>query len=171
MRAICAAVLILALGAAGSLPARAAGPAPVGIQLGDILAARERARLQGVAYSEIREAVEAGRRPPSDLEAAHKALKAAQVVVYDQIDAMTKSNVALMAKLRADAARRFEAQQVRIAEEEKALPTLSPDARPRAEDRLRMSRELLEGYRRTALSIRAPAVPKRPDLPVLPPRT
>jgi hypothetical protein len=170
MRAMRAALLILALGVMAP-PARAASPTPVGIQLGDMLAARERARLSGLVYSEVREAVEAGRRPAADLEAARKALKAAQVVVYDQMDAMTKSNRALMERLRADATRHVEEQQIRIAEEEKQLPTLGPDARPRAEDRLRMSRELLESYQRTVVSVRAPAVPKRPDLPVLPPRT
>lgn len=152
-------------------PVLVSARAPAGTQLGDILAARERARLEGVAYNEVREAVEAGRRPPSDLEAARQALKAAQTVIWDQIDAMAKNNLALSEKLRADAARHVEEQQIRIAAEEKELATLSPDVRSRAEDRLRMSRELLDSYKRTMLTARAPVVPKRPELPVLPPRT
>jgi hypothetical protein len=153
------------------LPVTPIAHAPVGTPRGDILAAQERARLEGVAYSEVREAVEAGRRPPSDLEAAREALKAAQTVVWDQLDALRKTTLALSEKLHADALRHVEEQQIRIAAEEKELETLSPDARLRAEDRLRMSRERLESYKHTMLTVRAPFPQRRPDLPVLPPRT
>ena len=145
---------------------------PIGSQLGDMLAAQERARLESVAYNEVRAAVEAGKRPAADLEAARASLTAAQIVVYDQIDALMKSNTATMERLREDTARRIEAQETRVADEEKELPTLAGDQRTRAEDRLRMNREVLESYRRTAtLAMRLPTPRPRPELPVLPPRS
>jgi len=144
-----------------------------GLRLGDMLAAQERARLESHAYAEVRDAVEAGKRPPADLEAARQALKAAQVVVYDQLDALTKGNLALLEKLRRESERRIADEEARVAAEEKALPTLSAEDRPRAEDRLRMHREILEGYRRSAaLAERMPPrLPQRPQLPILPPRS
>jgi hypothetical protein len=83
-----------------------------------------------------------------------------------------KSNTVLMEKLSADTARRIEAQEARVADEEKELPSLDGDQRTRAEDRLRMNREVLESYRRTAaLAMRLPTPRPRPELPVLPPRS
>jgi hypothetical protein len=155
-------------------PATSAGgsrPAP-GVQLGEVLAAQERARLEAVAYNEVRSAVEAGRRPPADLEAEREVLKAAQAVVYDQIDTLTQSSATIRAKLREDTARHIEELQQQVADEERALPTLSAEARPRAEDRLRMTRELLESYRSSAaLAAALPVLPARPQLPILPPRS
>jgi len=143
----------------------------IGLRLGDLLAAQERARLESVAYAEVRDAVTAGQRPPADLEAARRALKAAQEVVYDQLDEMRKANEVTRDKLRRESERRLAEQEARVAAEEKALPAMSPEARANAEDRLRMSREILEGYRRSvAMSARPmPALPPRPQLPVLPP--
>ena len=141
------------------------------LRLGDLLAAQEQARLESLAYAEVRDAVAAGKRPPADLEAARSALKAAQVVVYDQLDEMRKANQATKEKLRRETERRLADQEARVAAEEKALATLSPEARAKAEDRLRMYREILEGYRRSAaLTARhVPDLPPRPKLPVLPP--
>lgn len=146
--------------------------ASIGLRLGDMLAAQERARLESVAYSDVREAVEAGRRPPIDLEAARQSLKAAQIVVWDQIDAMTKANLAMMAKLREDAVRHAAEAEARVAADETELATLSAEARPHAEERLRLHRELLESYRQSAaLSVSLPVMPRRPELPILPPRS
>jgi|GEM_PF-3867729 len=142
-----------------------------GLRLADVVAAQERARLEGIAYSEVREAVETGKRPPSDLEAARQSLKAAQVVVYDQLDIMTKANAALLAKLRADTAKHVADMAIKVSEQEKELPALGSAARAMAEERLRMSKELLEAFKaNAAVSLRIAATPPRPALPILPPR-
>lgn len=179
MRSAHAGMLALMLGVAMASEAYAQAPsarqsvavrAPIGMKLGDMLAAQARARQEGVAYGEVRDAVEAGTRPTSDLETARQSLKAAQVIVYDQIDILRKSNIITMQRLRSDAARHVREQEARVVTEEKAFAALGSEARPGAENRLRMTREVLASYKESAaLSTRLPALPPRPELPVLPP--
>ncbi len=160
----------LALGS--DLPAPWAHAQAAGLRLGDVVAAQERARLEGLAYGEVRDAVEAGKRPASDLEAARQSLKAAQVVVYDQLDIMMKANGVLLTKLREDAARRVVEMEIRVAAQEKDLPPLGSEARAQAEERLRMNKEILEAFKSSeAVSVRIAATPPRPELPILPPRS
>ncbi len=179
MRFAYAGILALVLGVAMARAAHAQAPpfsrsvsgrAPIGMKLGDMLAAQTRARQESVTYIEVRDAVDAGKRPASDLETARQSLKAAQVIVYDQIDALRKSNVVTMDKLRYDAARHVREMEGRVVTEEKALASLDAEARPGAENRLRMTREVLESYRDSATqSARLRALPPRPELPILPP--
>ncbi len=155
---------------AGSRPRSVSGGVAIGMSLGDMLDAQRRARLESISYIEVRDEVDAGRRPASDLETARQSLRAAQVIVYDQIDALRKSNVVTMEKLRNNADRHVRDLEIRVQSQEKALASLDSEVRLGAEYRLRMTREVLESYRESAMrSTRMRALPLRPELPILPP--
>ena len=161
--ALIAAALILAA------PAARAGPA--GSDLGMTIFLQRQAALQAVAYSAVRAAVEDGQRPASDLAAARRSLKAAQVALYDQVDQTRRVNDAFFEGLRKENARRLKGELIQVRAAEAELPSLSASARPNAEARLALSRQVLEGYQANVERLaNAPAAAPRPKLPILPAR-
>jgi hypothetical protein len=130
----------------------------------------QRVRMESLGYAAVRDAVEAGRRPASDLDVAAQSLKAAQSAQYDFLDGLFRN----MAEQRADmdkrSAERFDEQKARVAEMEAKLPTTSAAERPRAERSLAMARATLEVFRQSANQPKLPDPPPRPELPQLPRR-
>lgn len=145
---------------------------PAGGDLGMTIFLQRQAATQAVAYSEVRRAVEDGRRPSSDLEAARRSLKAAQVALYDQVDETQRDNEAFFGGLRRQNARRLKDELILVRTAEAAIPTLGAAERPNAEARLALSRQVLEGYQHNAARLaNLPAAAPRPKLPILPPRS
>ena len=145
---------------------------PAGGDLGMTIFLQRQAATQAVAYSEVRRAVEDGRRPSSDLEAARRSLKAAQVALYAQVDETQRDNEAFFGGLRRQNARRLKDELILVRTAEAALPALGAAERPNAEARLALSRQVLDGYQHNAARLaNLPAAAPRPKLPILPPRS
>jgi hypothetical protein len=170
MRTIDAAILILSFGAVAL--GSGVQAMPPSASLGAVIDLQARARQAAAAYGEVRAAVETGKRPASDLEAARRSLTIAQAAMYDQIDAARESNAAVLKDLRRRNARRLKDGQAWLLKAEIELASAGEAERPPAGARVRLARELLEGYRQDAERFAArPAAPPRPRLPVLPPRS
>jgi hypothetical protein len=155
----------------------AEGPAwaqarPPGPDLGMTLFLQNQARLQAVAYSEVRAAVEDGRRPTGDLKAARRSLKAAQEALYDQVEATQRIAVAFYAGLRKQNARRLKEALIEARADEADLRLADEAERPNAEARLSLDRQVVDGYQQNARRLSSlPAPMPRPRLPILPPRS
>ena len=145
---------------------------PAGVDLGMTIFLHRQAARQAVAYSEVRAAVEDGRRPRSDLEIARRSLKAAQVALYDQVDETQRVNEAFFGGLRKQNAQRMRDELIQVRTAEAELPTLRAADRPNAEARLALSRQVLDGYQHNATRLaNLPLAAPRPKLPILPPRS
>jgi len=165
MKTLSAALLAVAIGALA--PRAWAMPAT---NLAAVIDLQDRAKRQAVVYAEVRAAVEAGRRPAADLDAARRELKAAQAAMYDQIDTAREDAAARLRALGRRNERHLRKAEADVAEAEAALAAAGPDERPVAEARLRLTRDLVDGYRREAgYYATPPARTARPRLPILPP--
>ena len=143
---------------------------PPGADLGMTIYLQRQALARSVDYSDVRTAVEDGRRPAGDLETARRSLKAAQVALYDEVDATQRSNAAFYDDLRQQNASRLKQALIAVRTQEAALPALADADRPNAEARLRLGRQVIEGYQENVGRL-APRMPApRPPLPILPPR-
>lgn len=163
---------VLAAGLGLTLIATGVQAGPAGADLGMTIFLQRQAARQAVAYSDVRTAVEDGRRPSSDLETARRSLKAAQVALYDRVDETRRVNEAFFGDLRKQNARRLKAEMVQVRTEEAELPTLGAAERPNAEARLALSRQVLDGYQHNAARLAdLPLAAPRPKLPILPPRS
>lgn len=161
---------VVAVALVASAPAARADPPRS--DLGMTIFLQRQASREATAYSAVRTAVEDGRRPTADLEAARRSLKAAQVALYDQVDQTRRGNEAMFGGLRKQNARRLKEQVILVRAEEAELTLLADSDRPNAEARLALGRQVLDGYRQNALRLAdQPHTAPRPKLPILPPRS
>ena len=166
MKRVAALALVLATALTNGACAR-----PPGADLGMTIYLQRQALARSVYYSDVRAAVEDGRRPAGDLETALRSLKAAQVALYDELDATHRSNAAFYDDLRKQNAKRLKQALIEVRTQEAELPALADADRPNAEARLRLGRQVIEGYQENAGRLAPRVQPPRPRLPILPPRS
>jgi len=149
------------------------GAPPFQAELAKVIEVQERAKLETLAYREVRDGVDAGKRPASDLETAGRSLKAAQLAMYDLIDEMQKQNAALQARSHQGNLERIKRLETDVAEREAKLPTLQGEARADAEERLGMLKEILADTKKAdaGFATRTAIALPHPELPILPPRS
>ena len=132
----------------------------------------QRVRLETLAYVAVRDAVDAGKRPAADLDAAARSLKAAQAAQYELINEMMRNTSAQSAEMQKRSQARLAEQEAQVADLEARVRTASDAARPALERNLKLLRSMLETQR---IMAERPLLPERaplsPDLPILPPRS
>jgi hypothetical protein len=149
------------------------GAPPFRAELAKIIEVQERARLETLAYREVRDGVEAGKRPASDLEAAGQSLKAAQQTMYDLVDEMQKQSAAMQERGHQGNLERIKRYEADVATREASLPTLQGEARTDAEERLGRLKEILADTKKRDAQFAARRITSlpHPELPILPPRS